>query len=259
ILPILYEEPVREPLPEIPAERAAAKLAGGIPLLRGERISFDTKSFRRRWLHVCAALRHDQTESGTFAQALEDGVRHGQLDPEELLGEVLGGRPGAVHVRALALGLDPGLTATVLRLTALPGLASLNAGLDPLRAATSWEYGYCPTCGSWPLLGEYRGLEQTRFLRCGFCTAAWPYARLQCPFCTTRDHQVLGYFSVEGEENRYRAATCDACRGYVKMLSTLAALDGPQLLVAVLATVHLDLAAAERGYGAPGPSADEES
>src|SRR5262249_48658671 len=101
---------------------------------------------------------------------------------------------------------------------------------------------------SWPLLAELRGLEQLRFLRCGLCGTEWEYPRLQCPFCGTRDHQVLGYFHMEGEEAKYRAATCDACRGYVKTVSTLAALSGARLLVADLATLHLDLAAADRGY-----------
>jgi len=39
----------------------------------------------------------------------------------------------------------------------------------------------------------------------------------------------------------------DLARGYVKMLSTLTPLQPPQLLVADLATMHLDLAAADRG------------
>jgi FdhE protein len=175
-------------------------------------------------------------------------VRRGRLDPVDLVGELLAGRPGAVHACAAGLGLDAGLTASVLRFTAMPALARLNAGLEFLRGGTPWEAGACPTCGSGPLLGEHRGLEQTRLLRCGFCTAEWQFPRLQCPFCATRDHRVLGYFAVDGEEGKYRAATCEACQGYVKMVSTLTALSGPQLIVADLATVHLDLAATERGY-----------
>ena len=55
---------------------------------------------------------------------------------------------------------------------------------------------------------------------------------------------------AEGEETKYRALVCDACRGYVKMLTTLSALPPLPLLVADAATLHLDLAAAERGYTA---------
>src|SRR5699024_8269554 len=101
----------------------------------------------------------------------------------------------------------------------------------------------------WPLLGEFRGLEQLRFLRCGLCSAGWEFPRLRCAYCGNSDYQSLGYYQVEGEENRCRAATCEECRGYVKMISTLGALSGPQLWVADLETIHLDLVMAERGYG----------
>jgi formate dehydrogenase maturation protein FdhE len=53
---------------------------------------------------------------------------------------------------------------------------------------------------------------------------------------------------AEGQETRYRAATCEECGGYVKMLTTLSALPPLHLLVADAATLHLDLAAAQRGY-----------
>src|SRR5262249_30321730 len=130
-------------------------------------------------------------------------------------------------------------------------LSAVAEALAPLREGTAWERGHCPTCGSWPLLGEFRGLEQTRFLRCGLCASGWEFPRLLCPFCGNRDHRTLGYLAVEGEEARQRAATCTECHGYVKQVSTLAALRGPRLLVANVATVHLDLAAAERGFAAP--------
>ncbi len=242
VLPALYEEPVSETAPTLDAEAASVKLAAGAPLLRGADFTPEARSFGRRWQRVCTA-------AGATAEA--EAARAGRLDLMELARSVLAARPEEVHARADALGLDAGLTATVLRLTLYPVLARVSAALAPLRQATQWTPGYCPTCGSWPLLGEFRGLEQTRYLRCGLCAASWEFPRLRCPFCETRDHEQLGYFHVEGEEARYRAATCAACGGYVKMVTTLSALGEPHLLVADLATMHLDLAAAERGYSTP--------
>jgi hypothetical protein len=46
-------------------------------------------------------------------------------------------------------------------------------------------------------------------------------------------------------------ATCDACRGGVKTLSALSALPQLLSLVADAATLHLALAAADRGYLVP--------
>lgn len=249
ILPRLYRENDEGKPPPLALDHARAKLAGGLPLLRGETVHLDGRAFRQRWLHVCAAVERHQ--GGGTATALANHLRQGGLEPDELVRDVLAGRLQALHAQAEKLGLDSALLATVLRLTLVPALAPLDAALAPLRTGTAWERGYCPTCGSWPLLGEYRGLDQTRFLRCGLCLAEWEFPRLLCPFCSTRDHRLLGYFTVEGEEGKHRASTCDACRGYVRMVASLTRLSGPRLLVADLATLHLDLAVADRGYMVP--------
>ena len=246
VLPALFGEPIRESPPVLSAEEALAKLDGGIPLLRGERVELDAGTFQRRWRGISAAVRRGQ--QGHAARALARALRPGCLDAGGMLQEVLAGRPEAIHARASALALDPALAATVLRWALFPILATFRAGLDSVVKKDRWQRGCCLVCGSWPLLGEYRGLEQTCFLRCGLCAAAWDFPRLCCPFCGNRDHRQLGYLHVEGQEGKERAATCDACGGYVKMVASLTALNEPQLLVAEVATIPLELAATERGF-----------
>ncbi len=248
-LPGLYAEPTSPAPPVLTQEQALAKLDQDIPLLRGETLPLDTAAFARRWQHLCAAAQRHQENPA--AAAVAEAQSLGALDPGQLAQATLSGRPEVVHAQADALGLDAGLTATILRLILFPVLSSINETLVSWRTGRRWERGYCPTCGSWPLLGEFRGLEQTRFLRCGLCAAAWEFPRLRCPFCHTADHRQLSYFYVEAEEGKYRAATCEACRGYIKMISSLVELPPPRLLVADLATMHLDLVAAERGFGLP--------
>jgi FdhE protein len=246
-LPVLFEEPAAENAPPLSAAEVAAKLGGGVPLLRGAPFTPKGKALERGWQRLCVAVQG--RPGGEAAPALAEAVRQRQLDLAELVLEVLAGRPEVVSARADQLGLDAGLTAAVLRLVAFPVLSRVGTALEPLREKAAWKQGFCPTCGSWPLLGEFRGLEQVRFLRCGWCASAWEFSRMQCPFCGTADHEALGYVHVEGEEARQQAATCEQCRGYVKMVTTLAALDGPRLLVADVATLHLDLIAAQRGLG----------
>jgi FdhE protein len=241
-LEALFADEVAEAPPSLDPASAHEKLAAGLTLLRGVPVALDGKSLRSRWLAVCQAVA---TQNGN-AKAVADA--YSSIEVEALLAEVLAGRPEAVHARADTMGLDAALTGTVFRLAVFPVLASIAAALESLRAGLVWEQGSCPTCGSWPLLAELRGLDQNRFLRCGLCASDWPFPRLRCPFCSTSDHQHLGYFQIEGEESRYRAATCDACHGYVKTAFTLEALSPPRLLVADLATLHLDLAAADRGF-----------
>jgi FdhE protein len=240
ILPELFMPAAVELAPPLDDARAREKLKAGVPLLRGETVAFDSSSLERRWQAIC--LHQPRGAGKELARAMPD------LEPAVLLGEVLGGRPESMTAGAQSLGVDAALTATILRLAAYPALARIAAQLADVRRPIAWSAGLCPTCGSMPLLGEYRGLDQARTLRCGWCASAWDFPRLCCPLCGNSDHRTLGYFHVEGEENRYQAATCEECRGYVKMVSTLAALTEVELLVTDLATLHLDLAAGHRGW-----------
>jgi FdhE protein len=254
VLPGLFEGESKDQTPVISPEQAQAKLAAGVPLLRGESVDVDLAAFRRRWLHVARAVeRHQEAAAG---KALANVVHQNRWNPQDIIAAVLAGSPQLFQARAEQLGLDSVLIGTVVRLSLFRSLASLHLQLLPLWSDFVWQRGYCPTCGGWPLLGEFRGLEQTRFLRCGFCAAEWKVPRLLCPYCENRDHRSLGYLSLEGDEAKYRVNTCDSCHGYVKMLSTLTPLSAPQLLSADVATLHLDLAAAQRGYALGRPEED---
>lgn len=248
ILPALYAEPLRALAPQLSQETAREKLSAGVPLLRGEILDIDWPAVNRRFQDVVDALAQRRPDA---APGLAEAVRSGQLDSAELAAFVLAGQPQSVHERAEGLGLDVPLTASLLALMLFPVLVPIRAGLEPLLSANSWAEGYCPACGSFPKLGEFRGLEQIRFLRCGLCAGEWPFPRLRCPCCGNRDHRQLGYLHVEGEEGKCRAGTCDECRQYIKMVSTLTPLSPLQLLVTDVATVHLDLLAADRGYSPP--------
>ncbi len=243
LLPILAVSEDVNP-PKLSQKQVPAKLAEGTPLLRGETVLFDAKSLHQRAVKIGAILLR-QGQNDRMAD-LADALRSGRLSVADLAPAVLAGTPEAVTTAADRLGLDAEVTANLVRFTLFPTLVALNSALAPLRTGLSWARGYCPTCGSWPLLAEFRGLEQDRWLRCGLCAAEWEFPRLACPFCDNRDHHTLEFMHVEGEEGRYRAATCGVCRGYVKTTATLAALSPPRLLVADVATLHLDLAMAER-------------
>jgi FdhE protein len=245
-LAVIYAEPAQAVAPTITPEIVAEKLAAGVPLLRGETVDLGP-AVQARLMHLAALARFQPDAVPTFQKAL----RSGALNVADLIAAVLDGQPRRIHERAGSLGLDVPMTTTLLALALFPDLVSVCAGLEPWFAASPWQHGYCPACGSFPKLGEYRGLEQLRFLRCGLCAAEWQFPRLQCPGCGNRDHRRLGYLHVEGEENKCRAATCEECRVYIKMVSTLARLAPVQLLVTDVATVHLDLIAADKGYVPP--------
>jgi FdhE protein len=244
----LHAEPIHVEPPTISAEAAAAKLEAGLSLLRGESLIIEQPAFDQCLGRLGKVLKPRRPDA---AKALAAALRQQTLGSAALVAEVLAGRPHAVHERAETLGLDVPLTASLFALALSSVLVPISAALESRWRTPTWTNGYCPVCGSWPKLGEFRGLELTRWLRCGLCAVEWEVPRVCCFSCGTRDHKQLGYLHLEGEENRYRAATCQECRQYVKMVSTLFALTPPLLFVADLATVHLDLFAMEQGFSQP--------
>jgi FdhE protein len=249
ILRTIYREPPQVGAFDLQPADAAEKLRGGVPLLRNEYVPLNMPAIMALMLELGQAVGALGEVEGT-ANAIGAAITRGALKVDVLVQEILLGQVSAIRERAADLGIDGDMLCTLLRFSLFPAMEQLAAQLAQLRAAATWQQGYCPTCGSWPLLGEYRGLEQTRFLRCGLCATEWAVDRLLCPFCGSRSHEDLGYLYVEGDEHK-RTATCDNCRGYVKMLATLAPIPAAELAVHDLATIHLDMVALERGYAAP--------
>lgn len=238
---------VQTPAPEY--DYAAQKLANRTPLLLGEPLQFDATAIRVQWEQICGVLmRHRDPEQ---PRRLAEATARGIIDPCDALEAVLGQRPDSFRQTLEAECLDVQLGFVVLRLCALPVLQPLSRELEAHWQRASWSPGFCPACGSWPLLAEFRGLNQLRWLRCGLCAAAWPADRLFCPFCETRDHRQLQTLTVEGSEQSYRVMACDSCGRFLRGLCTLTPLTPPGLLVAELQTMPLELAAQARGYSGP--------
>lgn len=250
-----HDVPALLPLALDPAH-AALKLQAGVPLLRGEALPLDATDLRARYVRLCDALSglaaRDADPRRRSALGLREAVERGEFDVHALAIDVLAGDPGTVAVAAAQRDLDAELAATLLRWTLLPLLQQWTRETEPSQQATTWNRGYCPTCGAWPLLAEQRGIEQTRYLRCGLCASSWTINRVRCPFCDSRTPADLGYLYDETTEATQRVLTCERCHHYCKSVATLVPLSPPLLLVTDLATLHLDLIALDRAYMPPG-------
>jgi FdhE protein len=155
-------------------------------------------------------------------------------------------RPAMAELAAGA-GVDPGALEPVAQLSALPLLQSCGRLLQE-QVPGSWTHGYCPICGSWPLLGEFRSLDRTRRLRCGRCGGDWKITWLRCPYCGETHHERLRSLVLDSKMQALTVETCLHCRGYLKSITTLQAIPPFELLLRDLETVELDLAALDRGY-----------
>ena len=151
---------------------------------------------------------------------------------------------------AAAAGSEAQAVRVVGQMAAVPLLQACARGLASQIPASWWE-GYCPVCGAWPVVAEYTGLERKRQLRCGRCGTGWAIPLLRCVFCDEIEHDNLAYLTPEEGEQTRRIEVCQTCKGYLKGVTTVRPSATWSILIDDLMTVHLDVAALERGYQRP--------
>jgi FdhE protein len=207
----------------------AGARAADAPLLHGRVLTVDARRLGRLMQDLAAT-------------AAVTGYRPSPETDTDLLSAVL----RHDHKRLEGLGA----LETVAQLAALPLLQACRRSLQE-HVPRPWPHGYCPICGSWPLLAELRSLDRTRWLRCGRCGGDWPVSWLCCAFCGESNHERLGTLVLEGEPETLTVETCSTCSGYLKAITTLQAIPPFELLLRDLDTVDLDVAALDRGFVRP--------
>jgi FdhE protein len=209
------------------------------PILHQARITVDRRAVRRwvRRLVDLAAIDHGRLSTR-------------QLDPVALLEGAICQDDTRIDAIAHGVGAEGPALRVVAQMAALPLLQACGRAWGRDVTASWWE-GYCPLCGAWPTLAEFRGLERKRWLRCGRCGSAWEVPWLKCPFCDESHHANLGYLAADEAETSRKVEVCDSCKGYVKAEPTVRTLAPWEVLLDDLATVPLEVAALDRGYHRP--------
>jgi formate dehydrogenase accessory protein FdhE len=122
------------------------------------------------------------------------------------------------------------------------GMGQLLSKLEP----ETWRKSHCPVCGSLPSLNLLKGEGGKRYSLCSYCGYQWRIDRLSCSVCDNKEQKFLKYFYGEGEES-YRIDLCDKCHHYIKTID-VRDLEESDPSLEDLATLHLDVVAAQKGY-----------
>ncbi|HEV7663931.1 MAG TPA: formate dehydrogenase accessory protein FdhE [Chloroflexota bacterium] len=250
--------PRADPFP-LPREHLAARLREGVPILHDQPVQVDLHFAADLFSRLVNTLQ--QREDAELGQGLEDVVAaatNGALDPQRLFVEAFVHHEDHLAEMAHGAGLEPELLATLATLSVAPVLRAYAEHLRPFierlddgsPEGTAWHRGYCPICGGWPLLGELRGVELAHYLRCAGCGSGWRAQRLGCSYCGNEDFRSLQSLTVEGEQ-RFRVSVCERCHGYLKVGNAFDPPPAELLAIDDAASLHLDVAAIERGYQRP--------
>ena len=251
--------PQSQPFP-VPRELLIAQIRQGVPLLHDQPVFVDVHFAADLFSRLADALEaRDDTDLRERFGALIAGA--GRMDPERLFGEAFVQHEDHLAEIASQAAVDPELLETLARQAVRPILGAYAGRLLPLieRADDGtpdravWTRGYCPICGGWPVLGELRGVELAQWLRCSACGSGWRTQRLACPYCGNEDYRSLGSLTVEGE-SRFRIAVCERCKGYLKVCNAFDPTSPELVALDDVMSLHLDVAAIERGYHRPNGS-----
>jgi FdhE protein len=254
-------EPHVVPFP-LPRDHVSARLRAGTPLLHEQPVSVDVHFAADLFSRLVALLQtREDAELQPKLQALVASATGGGLEPERLFNEAFVQHREHVADIAHQAGIDEDLLVTLGTQAVAPLLRAYAARLMPLVErvddgspdGASWQHGYCPVCGAWPLLGELRGVELAAYLRCSGCGTGWRSRRILCPYCGVDDFRQLQTLQVDGEQ-RFRVSVCERCKGYLKVGNAFDPPPPELVILDDLASVHLDVAAIERGYQRPSGS-----
>ncbi|MBV9579395.1 MAG: formate dehydrogenase accessory protein FdhE [Chloroflexi bacterium] len=245
----------------LPRQQVVARLEEGVPLLHEQPAAVDLHFAADLFSRLLNALLERETASATDspntgAEPLIAAATTGRLDPESLFGEAFVQHTDHIGQIAHAADLEPDRLSAVATWAVAPILRAYASRLQPLLAQADavWERGYCPICGGWPLLAEMPEGERAPSLRCAACASAWAVQRPMCPYCGNTDAQTtLKTLTLDGQA-RFHALLCDRCTGYLKAGRTFESPPAELLAVDDVASLHLDLAAIERGYRRPSGS-----
>jgi len=225
------------------------KVKEGFPLFSREDVPLDLAAasslFRRFLEHLSSSKRRDKEALGKALKRVETDSQW----IERVITAFLSGDDTAIVAMAEEVNLEPTVLTFLTRMALKPSLDALKESIGERAQRDSWNYGYCPLCGSSPDMA-YLDEQGKRFLHCELCGSEWYYPRLKCPFCENREPKELGYFTSEEEEG-IRVDFCKKCSRYIKTLD-MRVIDSPAPLeLQNLITLHLDMLAHEQGFEPP--------
>lgn len=217
-----------------------------IPLLAGAALNVQASAVRR----LLKRLIRIASRSGTPKMATLESAMDADLDVLSLFEASLRQDSDRIKEMAARCHADADAFQGVIALASVPALYACARRLAS-SIPESWVEGYCAVCGAWPAFAEVRGIERSRFFRCGRCGGAWHARPLQCPYCAMGDHDALVSLVPEKPGAQSAIDACTRCLGYVKVFTTLQGCAPGAVMLEDLASVALDIAAMDQGYSRP--------
>jgi FdhE protein len=222
------------------------KVMGGVPLIKDHPLFFLDDPWQDLAIAVAAAIQegfpHLAEEMNRLSTYLRQNseklndyfLRFGSFDENKISTWA-----AEIQIEPAALSL---LINTVQRIV-LTGRA--RTMIEEIADIT-WDKGYCPLCGSFPMLAFLR-VNGQRWLHCACCHHEWTYPRLKCPHCEHETPDDTTYLYVE-EDKENSAFICVRCRRYLVTVNRAECLREMDPDLTAIGLAHLDVVLQGKGY-----------
>jgi FdhE protein len=223
------------------------KYLGGIPLIRQCQLFLPDDPWRDMALAVSGAIREGFPHLAGDMEQLAEQTRRGLVDPYDYFRSPADPDQKQLETWAEKIPMQPaalgvfisGMTRIILTKRA----RDVAEDLAPLP----WKKGYCPVCGSFPMLAVTRENGQ-KWLQCSRCSHEWLFPRLMCPYCEHENPKETNVVYVENEKED-KVFTCDKCRKYLITINRPAVLqEKSDLSITAISLTHLDLMLQDKDF-----------
>ena len=178
---------------QIPEEVLSVKAREKFPLIETREFVFDENEAEKLFFTICNIAKEANIKMAGSAATILAAVEK-TLTPKELFLGLLTGNEALFENIAVELEIDKPVLGFITYTSLTPSLFTCADQLSiHLNKNTPWLKGYCPICGSGPML-SILAEEGMRRLVCSFCGYKWSAKRVYCPFCDCSDGKKLHYF-----------------------------------------------------------------
>ncbi len=215
------------------------KTMGGIPLIKEQSLFFDDDPWQDLAVSAVTAIREGFPH---LAEEVNRLTAYLHKNPRKVAAIFLvGGAVNENEIPVWAAEIQAQTTALSLLINSvqriiLTGRATSVAGKI---ADLPWSKGYCPVCGSFPMLAFLR-INGQRWLHCACCHHEWTYPRAQCPWCEHESPENTTYLFVEDDKEN-SAYICEKCRKYLITVNRAESFKDVNPDLTAISLVHLDV------------------
>lgn len=239
-------------------DAVGTRLPEGVPILSGISYSFLKSELDCAFTALVPAAKAHFPAIASVLDRIEAEQRYGALELSHLAEEYLGGGLSGFREAARTSQLKRKGLGFMVHLALSTVLQSLAPSLAAKVGGIRWNRGYCPICGSLPLI-SYLSKPQTapseflvggggqRYLHCAVCGCDWHVNRQLCAACEKDDSDQHLYFNVEDAAGE-RVDICPHCAHYLPCIDLREVELAPHLDTLAVGLAHLDMLAQEKGF-----------